>query len=329
MQFDQLKRRDFITLLSGAVAWPLTARAQQTAMPVIGFLSSASGNANLQLVAAFHEGLNEAGYREGRNVTVEYRWAEGRYAELPQLAADLVRRNVAVLYAFDNTATAQAAKASTSTIPVVFSIGADPVKFGLVASLNHPGGNVTGVVSLTVGLGVKRLQILRELAPKSIALLVNPKNPNAKFETGEVQEAATNVGQTVIIVNASNESDIDAAFALIAQQQIGAVLIESEPFFSSRANQIASLAVSYALPAIDAYREFPLAGGLMSYGASLAEARRQSGIYVGRILKGEKAADLPVMQSTKIELVINLKAANALGLSLPTALLVRADEVIE
>jgi putative ABC transport system substrate-binding protein len=246
-------------------------------MPVIGFLSSASGNANPQLVAAFHEGLNEAGYREGRNVTVEYRWAEGRYAELPQLAADLVRRNVAVLYAFDNTATAQAAKASTSTIPVVFSIGADPVKFGLVASLNHPGGNVTGVVSLTVGLGVKRLQILRELAPKSIALLVNPKNPNAKFETKEVQEAAKNVGQTIIIVNASSESEIDAAFASIGQQQIGAVLIESEPFFSSRAKQIASLAVRYALPAIDAYREFPLAGGLMSYGASLAEARRQAG----------------------------------------------------
>jgi putative ABC transport system substrate-binding protein len=330
MQFNQLRRREFITLLGGAVVvWPLTTRAQTGAIPVIGFLGSASLTGNAQLVGAFQQGLNETGHTEGRNVRIEYRWAEGRYAEVPHLAADLIRRNVAVLYAFDNTATAQAAKAASSTTPVVFSIGADPVKFGLVASLNHPGGNVTGVVSLTVGLGVKRLQILRELAPNSIALLVNPNNPVSKFESTEVQGAAKAVGQTLIVVNASSENEIDAAFASIAQQRIDAVLIQSEPFFTSRTQQIASLAARYDLPAIDAYREFVLAGGLMSYGASLAEARRQAGIYVGRILKGEKPADLPVVQSTKIELVINLKIAKTLGLTLPTALLVRADKVIE
>jgi putative ABC transport system substrate-binding protein len=325
-----IRRRDLVAIAGGAAAaWPLAERAQQAGMPTVGFLGSASAERDAHLVAAFRDGLRQAGFIEGRNVQLDYRWAEGRYERLPDLARDLAQRSVRVLYAFDNTATAQAAKAASSTIPVVFSIGADPVKFGLVASLNRPGGNVTGAVSLTVGMGAKRLQLLHETVPGLLAMLVNPRNPNAVSETEEIRAAAKGLGRDVLIAEASSEDAIDLAFSRIAQQRAAGLLIQSEPFLGSRREQIAALAGRYRLPAIDAYREFVLAGGLMSYGASLAEAKRIAGSYVGRILKGEKPADLPVQQSTKIELVLNLKTAKALGIDMPTALLVRADEVIE
>jgi putative ABC transport system substrate-binding protein len=323
-----IQRREFITLIGGAAAWPIAAQAQQP-MPVIGFLASASPDQAAALLEAFHRGLKEAGYVQGQNVAIVYRWAEGRYDRLPQMAAEIARQSVSVLYAFDNTATAQAAKAATSTIPVVFSIGADPVRFGLVASLSRPGGNITGIVSLTVGLGVKRLQVLREIVTGPLAMLVNPKNPNAASETKEIREAAKTFGQDIVVFEASTEDAIDAAFSAMAARRVAGLLIQSEPYLSSRRDRIVDLANRTKMPAIDAYREFVVAGGLMSYGASLAEARRHAGIYVGRILKGEKPADLPVQQSTKIELVVNLKTAKALGLEVPTALLVRADEVIE
>jgi putative ABC transport system substrate-binding protein len=327
-----MRRREFIKgIASSATVWPLRARAQQPAMPVIGLLGSGSAEPNAALLDAFRKGLRTTGYSEGKNVIVEYRWADGNYDRLRPLADELVRLPSNVLVAFDNTATALAAKAATSTIPIVFSIGTDPVKYDLVSSLSRPTKNLTGVVTLTVGLGVKRLQVLRQMLSNAgtIAILFNPKNPAAESETADIIAAANASGQNIILLKAGTPDEIDAAFASAAAQHASGVLIESEPFLSSRHLQIAKLAAKHALPTIDAYRKFVSVGGLMSYGASQTETHRIAGIYAGRILKGDKPADLPVQQSTKIELVINLRAARALNLSVPTDLLIRADEVIE
>ena len=329
-----MRRRQFITMLGGAAAsslsWPLAARAQQPAMPVIGFLSSRSP-ADEQFVAAFGQGLNEAGFVERRNVTIEYRWAENQLDRLPALAAELARRQVAVILAVGGSAPALAAKAATSTIPVVFIIGGDPVKLGLVASLNRPGGNVTGVTILSGALTAKRLELLRELVPGSgvVACLVNPSSPEIETQLTDIRAASRTFGQEIPVLNASNERDIDAAFATLVRQQIGGLLVANDGFFVGRREQLVALAARHAIPAMYFLREFASAGGLMSYGNSLADAYRQVGTYAGRILKGAKPADLPVEQAVKIELVINLKTAKALGLDVPTALLLRANEVIE
>jgi putative ABC transport system substrate-binding protein len=327
-----MKRREFIALLGAtATSWPLSTHAQQRTLPVIGLVGSGSAESNAALLEAFRKGLRVGGYVEGQNVKVEYRWAAGNYETAPALVAELVRLSVNVVVAFDNTVIALAAKAATSTIPIVFVIGTDPIKFGLVASLSRPEGNVTGVATLTVGLGVKRLQVLQELLPeaRTLAMLVNPKNAAAETETRNVVAAAQASRQTITILKASIPSEIDAAFATAAKQRVAGLLTQSEPFLTSSRDQIAALATRYAMPVIDAYRDYVEVGGLMSYGANAAETRRIAGIYAGRLLKGDKPADLPVQQSTKIELLINLKAAQALGLTVPTSLLVRADEVIE
>jgi putative ABC transport system substrate-binding protein len=327
-----LRRREFITLLGGAAAtWPLAARAQQPAMPVIGYLSSFPADINPKLTQAFRQGLNDAGYFEGRNVTIEYRWdEEGRYDRLPMMAADLVGQRVAVLFASPIPA-ALAAKATTSTIPIVFAIGSDPVETGLVLSLNRPGGNVTGATFLSVELGAKRLELLRDLVPKiaSIGLLVNPKNPNAAVQTKEMQAATTALGLQLNIVSASSQSEFDSAFTMLVGQRTDALVLSADPFFFSHRDQLIALAMRCSLPAIYYAREFALAGGLVSYASSFGDSFRQAATYVGRLLKGEKPADLPVLQPTKSDLVINLKTAKALGLEMPPTLLARADEVIE
>ena len=326
-----MKRRTFITLLGGAAtAWPLAVRAQQSAMPVIGVLDGRSADESTPLVAALRRGLNETGFVEGRNVAIEHHWAHGQYDRLPALAADLVRRQVTVISTSGN-ASALAAKTATATIPIVFLTGADPVQAGLVASLSRPGGNLTGVTSLGVELGPKRLELLHELVPAAttIAILVNPANRSAEIQVRDMQAAARTLGLELHILQASTEREIDAAFAALTRLRAGALVISPEAFFNSRSEQLAALTVRHAVPAIYTYREFAAAGGLMSYGGSITDSYRQAGIYVGRILKGEKPADLPVQQSAKVELIINMKTAKALGLTVPFALLGRADEVFE
>ena len=324
-----MRRRDFIAGMVGAVAaWPIAARAQQPAMPVVGFLNSASAREYQEAATAVREGLSEVGYVEGRNVAIEYRWADNRYDRLPALAADLVRLKVDVIVA--NTPAAPIAKAATSTIPIVFLSATDPVQAGLVASLNRPGGNVTGFSILNVELGPKRLELLHELLPgaKSVALLINPTHPAAESLTRDLRAAASTLGLQLHVLRASTDADLDSAFASLRQLKIAGLVIAPDPFFINRSEQLAALTMRQRVAAVSPYRPFATAGGLMSYGTSLFEFR-QVGVYAGRILKGEKPADLPVQQSTKVELLINLKAAKALDINISLPLLGRADEIIE
>jgi ABC-type uncharacterized transport system substrate-binding protein len=326
-----MKRRDFITLVGGAavVSWPLAARAQQPAMPLVGFLRSSSFADATHLVTGFRQGLKEAGFVESQNVAIEYRSAEDHHDRLSALVAELIRRQVAVIVG--NTPSALAAKAATTTVPIVFTTGGDPVRDGLVASLNRPGANITGVSFFGALLGTKRLELLRQLVPKAttIAMLVNPNGPNAEAERRDVQAAALAIGQQLIILDVSSARGIETAFATFVQRGAGALLVGPGAFLNSNRERLVALAARHALPASYAWREAAVAGGLMSYGASITDANRQAGIYAGRILKDEKPGDLPVMRSTKFEFVLNLRTAKALGLDVPDKLLALADEVIE
>ena len=327
---SDMRRREFITLLGGAAAWPLAARAQQAAMPVIGWLGSESRQAEDYRVVPFRRGLTEAGYIEGQNLAIEYRSAEGQYDRLPALAADLVRRQVSVI-ALHGLQAARAAKVATATIPIVFEIAADPVELGLVASLSRPGGNMTGVTSLNLEVAPKLLELLHEMVPNAtaVALLVNPATPaQAESTTREAQVAAHRLGLELHVLQASGEREFDGVFSM-AQLRAGALVIGPDPLFTNRSGQLGALAVRHTIPAICPYREFAAAGGLMSYGTNIPNLYRQVGGYAGRILKGEKPADLPVQQAVKVELIVNLKTAKTLGHTVPLSLLGRADEVVE
>jgi putative tryptophan/tyrosine transport system substrate-binding protein len=326
-----MKRRAFIAGLGATAVWPLVARAQQSAVPVVGFLSSRSPAESAVVVGAFRQGLAEAGFTVGQNVAIEYRWAEGQYDRLPGLAAELVNLKVAAILAAGGPPSALAAKKATSAIPVIFSAADDPVGLGLVASLSRPGGNVTGMSLFNASLVAKRLALLHELVPSAgvVAYLTNPANPSVKLEVKAVQEAAKTFGLDLLIVDASTDQEIERAFARLAEQHIGAVIVAGEPFFDSRRAAIVELAAKGAIPASYSWRENVAIGGLLSYGTTINESYRNSGIYCGRILKGERPADLPVVQPTKFEMTINLKTAKALGLNVPPAVLTAADEVIE
>jgi putative tryptophan/tyrosine transport system substrate-binding protein len=325
-----MKRREFLSFLGGVAVWPFAAGAQQPSMPVVGFVNSSTAQAQVLIAAAYRRGLEESGFVEGKNVLIESRWADGQYDRLPELIGDLIRHNVAVLMAGGPPA-AIAAKKATSTLPVVFTSGDDPVQIGLVSSINRPGGNVTGVYIFFSDVETKKLGLLRELVPNAvlIATLVNPAFPTAVYQTQELHKAADKLGQRIQVINASSETEIDAAFASMKQLQASAVLVAADPFFASHRDQIVSLAARYAIPAVYEQRAMAAAGGLMSYGTNLAEAYRQAGLYTGRILKGEKPADMPVVLSNKFEFVINLKVAKTLGLNVSANLLSTADEVIE
>ena len=326
-----MRRRDFIRLIGGlAPAWPLATHAQQPATPVVGFITAGSLAALTQQIAAFREAMQQTGYIEGQNVTVELRSVEGQLDRFPALVSDLIRRRVAVL-AVSSSPGARAAKHATSTIPIVFAVGEDPVALGIVDSLNRPGGNMTGVYQFTTGLEAKRLSLLREVAPKAItiAVLINPNYSASDTQLRDVQEAAPRLGVQLAVVRANTENDLDAAFATLVQHRASALLVCAAPFFNTRRQQLIVLAARHGIPAIYEWRDFAVAGGLMSYGTHLADAYRQAGVYVARILKGDKPADLPVVQSTKFEFVINLSTAKALGIDVPPTLSARADEVIE
>jgi putative tryptophan/tyrosine transport system substrate-binding protein len=327
-----MRRREFTTLLGGAaVAWPLAARAQQPAMPVIGYLNTRSLDNAVYLVEAFRRGLGEVGFVEGRNVTIEYRWALGQYDRLPAMAAELVSRPVTVLVSTGGEPATLAAKSATSIVPIVFTVGGDPVKEGLAASFNHPGGNATGISLLTATLEAKRLGLLRELVPRAstIGVILNPNYPPAESQLNDVQEAAGAINLKIQVLRSSTDREIDVAYETVAQQHIDALLVTADPFFDTRRAKLVALAARHKMPTMYHLREFPAAGGLVSYGVDFADVYRQVGIYTGRVLKGEKPADLPVMQASKFEFVINMKTAKALGLEVPLGLSAGADEVIE
>jgi ABC-type uncharacterized transport system substrate-binding protein len=325
-----MRRRDFISLIGGAAVWPIPTHAQQPALPVIGFLNGASPESYEHQLAAFRDGLKDGGYVEGRNVAIEYRWAEGHYDRLAEMAADLVNRKVAVIAATSTPANL-AAKAATKTVPIVFTTGSDPVQLGLVAGLSHPGGNVTGVTTLQAELAPKRFELAHELMPNAttVAVLVNPANPIAEDLSADAQASARRLGLSLKILHASNDQEINDAFAGFSRLQAGVLIVGSDVYFIERSQRLAALALQYAVPTIFSYREYAAAGGLMSYSGSAIFSYRTAGVLTARILKGEKPADLPVQQATKIELIVNLKTAKAIGITIPLSLLGRADEVIE
>jgi putative ABC transport system substrate-binding protein len=331
MLIGRTNRRTFIAALGGAAAWPLVARAQRAGVPVIGFLSSGRSDDFNDVVATFRKGLTESGFVEGQNVVIEYRWADGQYDRLPALVADLVHRPVTLIFTNGGLLPARAAKAATETIPIVFEVGTDPVRLGLVASLNRPGGNVTGVTLFSGVVLTKRLGLLRELAPNSttIAMFVNSNNPNAEVDTKDIQAAARDLGLQLHVFHAVRDGDVDTAFASLIKHNASALLVGADPFIDTQRHRIVALAAQHAVPAIYAWREFVHAGGLISYGARLADGYREAASYTGRILRGAKPGDLPILQPTHFELVINLRTAKTLGLDVPTSLLARADEVIE
>ncbi len=326
-----MRRREFIALLGGTAAWPIAAQGQQKALPLIGFMSGRSPADSAHLVEAFRQGLRESGYVEGETISIEYRWANGEYNRLPELASDLVSRRVLLLLALGGESSAIAAKQATSTIPIIFGIGDDPVKAGLVASFNKPGGNATGYTLLTNEMGAKRVGLMHELVPgvSLLGALINPSFPPALDQLADIENATRSIGQSLVVGRASTDAELKAAFAYLVEQRVGAVLIATDPYFDTQRAQIIALAAEGRLPTMYQFREYALAGGLVSYGPRITDSYKQAGIYAGRILKGTKPADLPVLQPTRFELVINLKTANALGLTVPNSMQLLADEVIE